>query len=205
MAVKDILERIEGDASESLRAMEVRLDARLDELAKHRKARLKRMRAEGAARAEAEARREKERRLTMGRLELRKADLAERRARIDEAFRRARGRLLDLDDDARRSWIRSLVLAAGETGREGLRLAARDRRLFGKSELAELNRALVAEGREGGLHLVDEGREIEGGCLLVAQDYDVDRSLDALLAEARDELEETIADLLFREDEAPRA
>lgn len=197
MAVKDILERIEGDAGDSLQALRAKLRRKLDELQAHHEARLTRLRGEGKERNGLAARQEKERLLTMGRLELRKANLGERRRRIDQTFDLARQQMLDLDDEARKRWLFALVLEGAEGGDEGLLLAPRDRKLFAGRDLETLNEALKASGRLGTVTLVEDGPSPEGGCILVADDYEINRSLESLLREARDVLEEEVASLLF--------
>ncbi len=154
------------------------------------------------ARQDAEAR--KERMATDARLVSRKAVLAEKQAVLDDAF----GSALDAfaaSGDEFRSALRQALLNAVETGEEALALPRTDRDAWGTTFVEKLNRELSAQGRKGSIRLAEEDPDLTSGAVLRGRGVEVNLSLDLMIRQVRERLEERVARLLFGEEGSAKA
>ncbi|MGE5598361.1 MAG: V-type ATP synthase subunit E [Bacteroidota bacterium] len=146
--------------------------------------------------AERQAAEEDRRLQVQAQMEARRMLLEKKNSFLDQAFAGAREALAKLDKPAWEAWMLRELLAAAVTGEEEVRVAAGEREAFAPL-LDRANRELSASGRCGGLRLAAEPAGIEGGFILVARDYLVDRSYRAIIAEKHDRLAPDVAATLF--------
>lgn len=150
---------------------------------------LQQARSEGAER--------KRRIFGAARLDARKQKLAAKQELIAEAFRRSLEMLCSLDEAGYSAVMRSMLLAAAETGEEKVILSAGDRDRLPDSFWQDLNAALVKAGKKGDLTPADETRKIQGGFILQSGGVEINCSFEALLEAQREELEPEVAGILF--------
>ena len=158
---------------------------------------------EAQARAEAEsvlARGEKaaaeraERLASMAQLECRKAVLGAKQEVIEEAFARAREKLLALPQEEYVALLADLAIQAGATGREKLIFSVADRARVGKAVVVAANDKL---GGAGNLTLAEETRPITGGFILSDGAVEVNCTFDVLIRLQRGALSGEVAKVLF--------
>ena len=112
------------------------------------------------------------------------------------AFERSRDKLMALPEKTKRGFYKKNLLAAVEEGTETIRVAADERELW-VSLLQEVNKELVKKGLPGQLQLAEEPAEISGGFLLQGKHFEVNGSIEALLAAVEERLRPEVARILF--------
>lgn len=123
-----------------------------------------------------------------------KAELA------DEAMRKAGDMLEKLPEGRYRAFMAKLLQeAVPAEGEVEVVLNARDRSRFGEDLLPELEAALRAQGYRSRLHMASDVGAMSGGFRLRGPDFEVDASLERLLADVSEQLEPEIAQVLFEE------
>jgi V/A-type H+/Na+-transporting ATPase subunit E len=137
--------------------------------------------------------------VTIAQLDARKAILSAKEEMIEDTFTQALGRLQNLDDSSYREIVSPMLLAAAQSGREEIMVSARDRARYTPDFIAEVNKALAQQGKEGKLTLSAEAREMQGGFVLRAGDIEINASFDSILRMQRDQLEPEVAAVLFPE------
>ncbi len=166
------------------------------------------IRAEYAARAEADAKKlldevaaqcvsEAQRADGGTALEARKALLAAKHEMIDRAFERARLKLCRLQDEEYRAFLLGVIANAAVEGNELVVFNERDRNLFGKSIISDFNAALRAAGKPAHLKLSAETRDIDGGFILCSGQVETNCSISSIIAQNKNELTELVARMLF--------
>ncbi len=148
--------------------------------------------------AEAKAQELRRRRLAVAEMEARKDVLAQKQAILDEAFAGALLKLSALPDSEIEALLTPLVVEEAE-GTESLVVAEKDRALYEKSLLHNLNKALKKAGKPGHLTLSEQGGSFAGGLVLVSDVLEKNISFEALLRNVREESEKAVSELLFGE------
>ncbi|MGE5598023.1 MAG: V-type ATP synthase subunit E [Bacteroidota bacterium] len=154
-------------------------------------------RAEILAAAEKQAAEEERRLQVQAEMEVRRRLLEKKNEFMERAFAQALEALGELAQPAWEALMLRELLAAAGTGEEEVRVAAGDRERFA-ALIDQANRELSASGRRGGLRLAVESAPIEGGFILAARDYLVDRSYRAMIAEIHDRIAPEVAAVLFQ-------
>lgn len=137
--------------------------------------------------------------VTIAELDARKAILSAKEEMIEDTFTQALGRLQNLDDSSYREIVSPMLLAAAQSGREEIIVSAHDRARYTPDFIAEVNKALAQQGKEGKLTLSVEAREMQGGFVLRAGDIEINASFNSILRMQRDQLEPEVAAVLFPE------
>ncbi|HSW09694.1 MAG TPA: V-type ATP synthase subunit E [Bacillota bacterium] len=144
-------------------------------------------------RADREAEAGRQRVLSEGRLRARAILAQTRRAVLDEVFEAARARLAaDRSPEYRERLLSALSGMAKGTGQ--MILSPADRQSLGPWLVAQANARSGAS-----LQLSEETRPLLGGFVLVTGPVEINVSLDAILAERREDLEPQVARVLFGE------
>ncbi len=194
MALADILQRIENDAAAEeagiiadaeRRAAEIREDAR-------RLASERRDAALEAAKREAE--KEAARIVVNARLSARDETVTRRRALIDKVIARAVERVVTAEDGQYARFLARRIAAVARPG-ESYRLGASD---TGRAGAVAEALAEVAPGLN--LAFTPDPAPFDHGALVVGDRVGADLSLDAIVDEAREDLELLIAGILFGQE-----
>lgn len=108
-------------------------------------------------------------------------------------------RFIQVDPEAYERLMKTLLLAAVQTGDEVVRWSEVDKERAPKI-IATVNTALKAQGRTGQLVLGEPlGSEYKGGFILVGEDYTVNATVNVLTELFFDQYEPEIAKMLFGE------
>ena len=130
-------------------------------------------------------------------LQSRKENLASKRKVLQEAFDRAAEQLEALPQEQWEKLIGRIVLGSDLIGHEKLVVPAKDRPRYEQGLLAQLNKELKDQGREGSLTLSDRTAGFTDGVLIEGETCDYDGSFATLLEDVRTGEEYRVAELLF--------
>ena len=144
-----------------------------------------------------DAERRLERLGSLAALESKKQVLITQQEMVAETFEYAANRLLELPESEYVAFLAKQACAASLTGVETIILSPSDHQRFGADVLNAANFALRAAGKTASLSLSDETADIRGGLILSGGDIEVNCSIDALMAEYRNELSPAVAAALF--------
>ena len=144
-----------------------------------------------------EAERRLERLGSLAALESKKHVLMTQQEMVTEAFEYAAKKLLALPEGEYVMFLAKQACSASLTGMETIILSPSDYSRIGKEVLRAANSALRAAGKAASLTLSEKTADIRGGLILSGGDIEVNCSIDALMAEYRNELSPTVASVLF--------
>ena len=130
-------------------------------------------------------------------LESKKRVLMTQQEMVAEAFNHAAKTILGLPEREYIQFLVKLACSASLTGSETVILSQSDLGRFGKEVLDASNSALSAAGKTASLTLSEKTADIGGGLILSGGDIEVNCSIEALLAEHKNELSPKIASVLF--------
>lgn len=130
-------------------------------------------------------------------MEARKSILACKQAIVGETFDRAEAKLRALAGDEYIDFLAGQAARAAVTGREEIVLSEKDKASIGDKVAKKANDLLRAEGKDAGLVLAAEAGSFSGGLLLKDGNITVNCTLEALMAQAREEQAAAVAAELF--------
>ncbi len=177
-------QKINQQAQEKQDAEQAELDGQLGEYNKQTQ-----------ALAEKRAEDEKLHILAAARMDVAKQLLTEKRKILDEVFEQAQTQLKKLPDKDYRGLMTKLMLEAVETGDEEIIVDKNETRIDDKF-ISQINRQLGPD-RKASLKLSAEKQDLGAGFILKRGKIKVNVSIEALLNQARRELEIELAKELF--------
>lgn len=127
----------------------------------------------------------------------RQALLAAKAAMLVKVAAAAKEAVVNLPAERYEAFLQDLIAAAGAAGEVQVILNARDRDRLGEALVREAEKRLNAAGNGVRLTLAPASAEMAGGLKLKGTDFEVDCSLERLVALAADELEPDVARTLF--------
>lgn len=127
-------------------------------------------------------------------LECRKAVLCAKQEVVEEAFQRAREKLLALPQEDYVALLANLAAKASTSGREKLIFSQADRARVGKAVVLAANAKL---GPAAMLTLSEESRPMDGGFILSDGALEVNCTFDTLIRLQRDTLAGAVSKVLF--------
>lgn len=142
------------------------------------------------------AQEEKRRIISQAEMEARLRVLGAKQDLIHSVFEQALATLLQLPVEEKRSLYQDLLLSAVEEGTETIAVAATEKELWTEI-ISFANKLLAGKGRRGKLNLSTEPAEIKGGFLLVSSSYEVNASLERLVADLEERDYPEVAGILF--------
>ncbi len=120
-------------------------------------------------------------------MEARKSVLACKQSIVGEAFDRAEAKLRALSGEAYIDFLAGQAAKAASTGTEEILLSEKDRAAVGDKVAKKANALLAAEKRTGKLVLAADAGDFSGGLVLRDGNITVNCTLEALMAQARQE------------------
>lgn len=115
---------------------------------------------------------------------------------VHAAFEQALDALTAMPAAEKAALYQELLWAAVESGEETIAVSAAERELWQKI-IAQVNQELVKNGRSGNLQLRPEPAAIRGGFLLLSSNYEVNASLESIVADLEDRFFPEVAGILF--------
>ncbi len=198
MDAQAILEKIEQDAKESAQRIAAEAEEKAKTMKLEAQMKIESLQKTMLAQADRECTQMEERMQRMADLDSRKEMLAQKRTVIDEAFAKAKEKLLATSAADRRAFYLKQV-AACAAGTETLIVGADNADWVDDGFIADCNKALEAVGKPGKLQADKERRAGCAGIVLCQNGAEILITFDALLDEARAELEQSAAQTLFTE------
>ncbi len=199
MALEDILHRIQKEAQKSVETIIAEADKQVESII-----------AEAQKEAEETSQRlwkgitqrveeEKQRKLTMARLQCQKQLLQEKETQIENAFSNAMDYLINLDNSDYRCLVNKLLSAAVKPDEDKSSLmtavvvANKERQQLINEILQEINARIGSN-----LHLSSQEASIKGGFILQHKRQELNCSFEAILHHIREEITHDVAGILFQ-------
>jgi V/A-type H+-transporting ATPase subunit E len=195
VTVERVVAKLKRDAAREAEAILGQARERAAEITAEGKRRADEVRRTIVSRAAREAELVGQRIRTAARLEARTLVARARAEAVESAFQGAREALAELEPDRRGKLCLEALLALGERTGEVV-LSPRDREEFGPWLVEEANAKLG-----GSLVLAEEARPLLGGFVLKTGQVETIVSLDETLDRLREELEPSVAAVLFAQEE----
>ena len=144
-----------------------------------------------------DAERRLERLNSLAALESKKHVLATQQEMVAAAFELAAEKLSEIPERDYIGFLAGLACSSSLTGTEMIILSQADYNRIGRDVLSAANSALVAAGKNAALTLSNKTADIRGGLILSGGDIEANCSIDALVAQYRNDLSPLIASELF--------
>lgn len=130
-------------------------------------------------------------------MEAKNAILAFKQEMVAKVFEDAQERLIHLPKEEYVAFLARLAANAATYGTEELVFNERDAAAVGKDTVKAANALLKEQGKQGGLTLSEDTKEIPGGVIVRMGNIDVNCAVDTLLQMRRSELASQVAEILF--------
>ena len=193
--IEKIIERINAAAAEECAAIAQKAESDCAAIRSEYEKKLQAAYESAIEKGEKEIGLDAERILRNARLDARKELLLAKQNVLDAAFQTAKEKLLNLPEDQYIAWLASLACKASDGSGEII-LSARDKGL-GEKLLAKANEALLAKGKQAGLKLSNETRNIDAGFILLDGRTEVNCSVSSILEDSRQAMAAKVAEKLF--------
>lgn len=200
MSLEAIVAKILKDAREQVSRIEGESRAKIQSIQSQCEETVRAVREASSKRAERLSEDQRRRLLSMAELDIRKEALALKQEMIEEVFEKVISQLLGGDKKRYSALLKKLVLDADLIGDEELILNPKDRGAMGDALIRELNEAFLKAGKKGELRLSPESRPIRGGVIVRRGRKEVNCSVESIIYSKRDELEATVACILFPDE-----
>lgn len=129
-------------------------------------------------------------------LEMRLRLLQTKQELIHDAFEQAMVTLAEMPETEKAALYQELLLAAVESGEETVAVSTAEKGLWQRI-ISQVNQELVKKGRSGKLQLRPEPAPIKGGFLLIGTNYEVNASLESIVADLEERYFPEVAGILF--------
>jgi len=194
MEAEQVIEKILSDAKTEAEAIAKEADDKAKAEEAKVQSKLADFRQQTDVLAKKAAEDEKSHILAGARMEAAKEFLAAKTAIVDEVFKQARQKLLDLPEKDYRELMVRLMVEAVETGEEEI-VVGKDEKRIDQKLIDEVNGKL--KGKKGKLKLAKEKLDLAGGFILRRGKIKTNVSVDVLLGQARNDLGIDLANDLF--------
>lgn len=199
MSLEKILEKIEENTEKKVSDIINDAQARADEIREKAKGEVTRYSKERIVQAREQAVRTAQREKASLLMELRQRELQKKQALIDDVFTEVERKILQQSEKSYIEFLKKNVLEAVETGTEEIIVSRADSHKISEKFLQDVNRTLRQQGKRGELRLSQETRDMRGGFILKQEHVEVNHSLEEILHRIRQEKEQEVASILFRE------
>ena len=130
-------------------------------------------------------------------MEARKSALGFKQSLVADAFDRAEAKLNAMKGDEYVAFLANLAARAAVTGTEELVFSAADKAACGKKVVDKANAALKAAGKTAKLTLADQTGDFGKGLIVRQGSVSVNCTVEALMAQARENMASQVAAELF--------
>lgn len=130
-------------------------------------------------------------------LEAKKQVLAVKQELIDETFDKAAHMIAELPQQEYIDFLVRLACEASGTGKEQVIFAASESEALKKAVVEKANEKLAAEGRNAGLTVSEESRDMIGGVILKRENVDINCSIETLIEMKKNELISEVSQMIF--------
>lgn len=195
MNAEQVVKKILSEANEQAQAIAQQAAQKRDQQLRQLDEELTAYRAETERLACEAAEDRQARMLAAARMDNSRAMLAAKVELLDEAFRKAQERIVQLPDEQYKALMTTLMKQAVQTGDEEVVVAKGERRITDEF-VKQINRQL-GTGFKGNLRLSDKHADIKGGFLLARGKVQMNASVEVLVDRLRETMETELAAKLF--------
>jgi V/A-type H+-transporting ATPase subunit E len=192
MGLEDIKKKIIEDAEAQETSIVKEAEQKALQIAEEKSTYAEKAKEQIISRAQEEAEVEKNRIITIEKLESRKKVLSAKQKVIEQVFSQSLDTLSTLDDYE--LFMENLICAVAHGGEEII-LSPRDKNRLTKTFFDRINSKL-----EKALKISEETKDIAGGFILRSGDIEINESFDAKMKILRDEMESQVAQIIFSGD-----
>ncbi len=197
MPIEKITERIIQDAKKEAEELKKEARAKAKLITDEGEKEAKSLSLQIIQKAKREAIEEAKRITALARLAARDEVLAEKRKILEEVFKSAWEKILNLPDKEYLFLMKKLLHKAISLGTEEIITSPSERKYFNEDFLREVNAELVKKGKEGKIKLSLESREIKGGFILRSGRVETNCSLSTFLEDLKGEIESEVLKILL--------
>ena len=192
--IEKITARIETDARAEVEAILREAEEKAKAVAAEYKAKAEAEAKAAAAAGEEAAKHHAERLESAAHMEAGQLQLGAKQACLDEAFARAKKKILALPDAEYAQLLAKMAVRASKSGKEEIILNAKDHRRVGEQVVAKANEMR----KNGKLTLSGVTREMEGGLILRDGSVEINCAVETELRVLRENMAAEIAAILFK-------
>jgi V/A-type H+-transporting ATPase subunit E len=197
MNAEQVVNKILSEAHQQASAIAEQAAQKNDAQTRQLEQELSAYRAETERQAKDAAEDKRSRMLAAARMDNARALLAAKGELLNEVFKRAEQRIVQMPDDAYRALMVKLMVQAVQTGDEEV-IVGKDERRINDDLIKQVNRQLGA-GFRGNLRLSDKRADIKGGFILSRGKVRMNGSVEVLIDRLREAMETELAAELFAE------
>lgn len=191
--IEKITARIEADSKAEVEAILREAEEKAAALEAEYRAKAESEAKSAAAAGQEAAKRHAERLESAAAMEARQLQLGAKQACLDEAFAKAKEKILALPDAEYAQLLAKMAVRASKSGKEEILLSPKDHRRVGEQVLSKANELR----KKGKLTLSGETREMEGGLILREGSVEVNCTIETELRFLRENMAAEIAAILF--------
>jgi len=197
MPLEKILEKIVQDSEDEIRKTIAEAKARASQIAEEGKREAEKVARDLTRDGEENARKARERIVTLASLESRKRILAEKQRIIEELYREVEDKIRNLNGKDYRELVRKVMVESSQTGEEVVVIGEKDRKKIDQKLIDGVNSELVRTGKKGRLKLSSEPAPIADGFILKLGKIEINNSWQNIVRSLREKTEDEVIRLLF--------
>jgi len=197
MSLEKILEKIINDSDEEIRKINDEAESRASQIIEEGKREAEKVVQELTRGGEENARKVRERIVTLASLESRKRILAEKQRILGEVYREVEKRIRNLNGRDYRELVKRIMLQSCQTGEELVVVGKSDTKRIDEKLINGVNAELVKAGKKGKLKLSSEPVSIPDGFILKWGKIEISNSWENILRSLREKTEDEVIKLLF--------
>jgi len=200
MPLEKILERIIQDGNQEIRKILDEAKSRASQIIEEGKREAQRLVETLAREGEENARKVRERIVTLAALESRKRILGEKQRILEELYLEVEKRIRDLNGRDYRELLKKIMVESCQTGEELVVVGEKDRKRIDQKLINSVNAELVKAGKKGKLKLSSEPAPIPDGFILKSGKIEINNSWENTFRSLREKTEDEVIKLLFTWD-----
>jgi V/A-type H+-transporting ATPase subunit E len=197
MSLEKILEKIIQDSEQEIEKILGEAKARASQIIEEGRREAERVVQELTREGEENARKVRERIVTLASLESRKRILGEKQRILGEVYQEVEKRIRNLNKRDYRELIKKIMLQSCQTGEELVVIGEKDREKIDEKLIETVNAQLVKAGKKGKLKLSSEPTPISDGFILKLGKIEINSSWANILRPVREKTEDEVIKILF--------
>ena len=197
MSLEKILEKIIRDSEEEIRKILDEAKSRASQIIEEGRREAERVAQELTKEGEENARKVRERIVTLASLESRKRILGEKQRILGELYQEVEKRIRNLNGRDYRELVKKIMLESCQTGEELVVIGEKERKRIDQKLIETVNAELVKAGKKGKLKLSSEPAAIPDGFILKLGKIEISNSWENILRSLREKTEDEVIRLLF--------
>ncbi len=198
MSLEKILEKIKEDSEQEIRKILDEAKSRASQIIEEGKREAEKVAGELTRGGEENARKVKERIVTLASLESRKRILGEKQRILGQLYLEVEKRIRNLNGRDYRELVKKIMLESCQTGEELVVIGENDRKRIDEKLIESVNAELAKAGKKGKLKLSSEPASIPDGFILKLGKIEINSSWGSILRSLREKTEDEVIKLLFK-------